>query len=109
MVLSGFPLGVVIVCVGAGYSEHVRVLVAVRGRLVAVLAQAVADSWCVWVTEAGMGVVLFAELFRAASAPWGSFGIPGSGYMGVWSRDDGVCGGQDWLELVGVFGLGRLA
>ena len=56
-----------------------------------------------------MGFVLLAELVRAASAPWRSFGIPGSGYVDVWSRDDGVFGGQDWLELVGVFGLGRLA
>ena len=73
------------------------------------MAQPVAETWRVWVTEAGVGVVRFAELVRAASAPWRSFGIPGSGYMDVWSRDDGVFGGQDRLELVGVFGLGRLA
>ena len=56
-----------------------------------------------------MGGVIVAELGCAAVTPWRAVHITGvwRGYVGA--RDDGVLGGEDWLELVAVSREGWLS
>ncbi len=77
-------------------------LAAVGRGLVIVLAESVTDAVYRGVSKTWLGGVCVAELSCAAVIPWRSFDVTGvwRGYIGV--RDDGMLGGQDWLELVAV-------
>jgi hypothetical protein len=93
--------------VGAEYADEVGVLVAMRRRLIIVLAQFVADAVYGGVSEAVVGGVVVPELGCTAVTPRGTFGVAREWCGYIRARNDGVLGGKDRLELVAVM-WGRL-
>jgi hypothetical protein len=93
--------------VGAEYADEVGVLVAMRRRLIIVLAQFVADAVYGGVSEAVVGGVVVPELGCTAVTPRGTFGVAREWCGYIRACDDGVLGGKDRLELVAVM-WGRL-
>jgi hypothetical protein len=93
--------------VGAEYADEVGVLVAMRRRLIIVLAQFVADAVYGGVSEALVGGVVVPELGCTAVTPRRTFGVAREWRGYIRTCDDGVLGGKDWLELVAVM-WGRL-
>ena len=99
------PLYSVVVGICAENADVIEVLVAVGWWWVLVCAELVASTGDAGVDEAGLGVVVVAELGRAAVAPWDTFHISWVGWAIVWTWCEGCVRDGSKVAVVLVLGL----
>ena len=101
------PLYRMVVGICAENADVIEVLVAVGWWWVLVCAELIASTGDAGVNEAGLGVVVVAELGRTAVAPWVIFHISWVGLSVVCTWWEGCV--RDWSKLAAVLVLGLVA